>query len=274
MSDDYPRRTLLDADDESAKVQAELRRLAALKDAASDGTATIESEPFRPTNRAPMAILTALDDGQRSGEVIRIRGPQFLIGRAEGDLKLGDDEQVSSRHVLLEKKPTKSGYRLSIRDMNSRNGVFFKVAKAPLEHLSEFIVGSGCYRFEAADDGETTPAQNASHKAPVTMAFGAQKTELGPSIVEIHSSRSDAQTILMNDQCWIGRSLECEIRRMGDPFACPQHALIRKSSSGRWSIENNKSVNGLWFKMPKVSLEVGQRCEFRIGEQIFQVKFG
>src|SRR5436190_8994371 len=49
---------------------------------------------YRPTVRAPVAILTVFDDGKSDGEVIRIRGERFVIGRSEGDLLLPHDGRI------------------------------------------------------------------------------------------------------------------------------------------------------------------------------------
>jgi hypothetical protein len=31
-------------------------------------------------------------------------------------------------------------------------------------------------------------------------------------------------------------------------------------------------MNGVWLKMPQITLEVGKGCEFQIGEQRFRAK--
>src|SRR4051794_3574998 len=49
------------------------------------------ASPFRPTVRPPVPILTVFDDGKTDGEVIRVRGPKFTIGRTEGDLRFPMD---------------------------------------------------------------------------------------------------------------------------------------------------------------------------------------
>src|SRR5438105_9792675 len=51
---------------------------------------------FRPTLRPPICTLTILDDGKSEGEIVRVRGNRFVIGRTEGDFLLPHDEQVSS----------------------------------------------------------------------------------------------------------------------------------------------------------------------------------
>src|SRR5438552_2427929 len=47
-----------------------------------------DAKPFRPTLRPSMAMLTVLDDGEDTGEILRIRGNSFVIGRVEGNLMI------------------------------------------------------------------------------------------------------------------------------------------------------------------------------------------
>src|SRR5687767_9878591 len=53
----------------------------------------------RPTGRPPVALLVLLDDGERSGEEIRIRGERFVLGRTEGDVTIPHDSLISGKHV-------------------------------------------------------------------------------------------------------------------------------------------------------------------------------
>src|SRR4051812_34295447 len=59
-------------------------------------TVSIEPTPdaaelFRPVERPSMAVLTVIDDGDESGEPVRLRASTFLIGRIEGDLVIPHD---------------------------------------------------------------------------------------------------------------------------------------------------------------------------------------
>ncbi len=60
-----------------------------------------EASTFRPSLRPPMAILCAYDDGQDTGETVRIRVPSFVIGRTAGDLVIPHDGGMSSRHAEI-----------------------------------------------------------------------------------------------------------------------------------------------------------------------------
>jgi hypothetical protein len=97
--DPLPAGTELESDEEVERVRAELKRAGQRKEPPSQPR-KIEHR-FRPSARPPVAILIMCDDGEISGEVFRLRGERFIIGRTEGDLQLRDDPQVSSRHVAL-----------------------------------------------------------------------------------------------------------------------------------------------------------------------------
>ncbi len=73
--------------------------------------------PFRPVVRSPSAKLTICDDGESTGELIRLRSERFIIGRTEGDLQLPNDEQVSSRHVSLTQQVVGNKTRWVVTDL-------------------------------------------------------------------------------------------------------------------------------------------------------------
>src|SRR5260370_41437856 len=84
-------------------IRAQIRGAAALKDPVDAPALTGEPEqdakPFRPTLRPPMALLCVLDDGEDTGEILRIRAGSFVIGRVEGNLTISHDGGISSRHA-------------------------------------------------------------------------------------------------------------------------------------------------------------------------------
>lgn len=269
MSETLTRHTLLESSDETAQAQADIQTV----------THVAKSEPtpdavlFRPSQRPPIAILTVCDDGKRTGESIRIRKNVFQIGRSEGDLCLAHDDLVSARHVVITKQLNGKSPRLVIEDLESRNGLYFKVRKARLENQAEFLIGGGKYRFELpSEDSVDEPP----HRKPVveTLPFETMPEIAAPALVELLAGGKTSTTLLLEPEYWIGRGETCRIRRESDIFTSKKHALLRCSKSGNWSIKNNKSVNGVWLKMPKATLEPGQNCEFRIGEQLFHLKFG
>lgn len=265
MSDHQARHTLLESDDNSAQLRTGFP--------AERQAQPPDAEPFRPTQRPPISLLTVCDDGKRTGETIRIRDNVFHIGRNEGDLCLPHDELISSRHVSLTRELVDNQHRLTITDLQSRNGVYFKIIKSKLLHHAEVIIGSGKYRFElpTAERAQTSAADI----TPGGTLFLESATDAqAPAWIELLAGGKTSTTLLVEPEYWIGRDNTCRIRRENDPFASRKHALLHRSESGRWSIKNNKSVNGVWLRMPQATLAPGQHCEFRIGEQLFHLKFG
>ena len=83
---------------------------------------------FRPSLRPPTAVLIVCDDGSEEGETIRIRKERFVIGRTEGDLTIGHDSQISSRHAELRQVLVREKYRWILTDLKSTNGTYVRRA--------------------------------------------------------------------------------------------------------------------------------------------------
>jgi pSer/pThr/pTyr-binding forkhead associated (FHA) protein len=242
----------------------------ALAPAASDQGVT----PYRPTHRPPVPLLTVCDDGQNDGQVIRIRGTQFTIGRTEGDLQLPADEMVSARHAEIVCQPVGGTYRWVVADLQSRNGLFLRVRRATLSDGTEFLVGQGRYRVEF-------PAAASPHHETVDQAPGRPVDGTGtrgwdpgnpdhrPMLIEVLPAGSGARIPLAGVDQWIGSDPGCAVCRAGDPFVSPRHVQIGRDPKGTWSIRNNGTANGLWVRMPQ--FVVARECAFQIGEQRFRL---
>src|SRR5689334_8946084 len=101
----------------------------AARSATPAATATsAPAEPFRPLERPPMALLTVIDDGDDSGETVRIRSSSFVIGRVEGDLVIPHDGGISGRHAEIVRRPEGGQFRWYLRDLQSTNGTFVRAA--------------------------------------------------------------------------------------------------------------------------------------------------
>src|SRR5438876_2546080 len=114
-----------------------------------------EATPFRPVMRPPMACLYVIDDGRSDGEMIRIRGDTFVIGRTEGDLKLPHDRMISGKHVSItrEAEALKGRFRWFVNDLQTRNGTFIRAGSAVMVHGTEILIGGRRFTFNAATQG-------------------------------------------------------------------------------------------------------------------------
>jgi pSer/pThr/pTyr-binding forkhead associated (FHA) protein len=226
---------------------------------------------FRPTQRPPTPVLLVFDDGADDGEWIRIRQEAFTIGRSEGDLKIGHDSQISSRHAALEYKNSKGKGRWQLVDLGSTNGTYVRIGHAVLEHGQEFVVGRARFRFEEpARDKAQAPPPPPDHQATRPWQNNDLGGRLAPSLVQADSA-GGKRLLLAANELWIGKDAGyCQVVLADDPFASARHARVYKDSDGRWVVENNRSPNGVWLRIKRLSL--ADSCRFLLGEQQFMVR--
>ncbi len=250
----------------------------ALATTAADGTAA-----FRPIHRPPMALLCVLFDGDPGGEIIPLRGDRYVIARAEGDIRIPHDPQISKKqHVELSRVPNDAGLiRWQVADLGSTNGTFVSVERLFLQPGTEVLVGRTRYRFvpagpvTAAAAPPPPPVESMRTVLPgagpvVRSAGGVRPPD--PALVEVTPHDDGAKIPLMRNEYWIGRDPnQCEIVPTDDPFVSPKHAKVSKDANGRWQIQNNRSTNGLWIRLVK-PLVVEKACRFQLGEQRFVLK--
>jgi pSer/pThr/pTyr-binding forkhead associated (FHA) protein len=240
---------------------------------ASANRAARRASPFRPTARPPIAVLTVFDDGKTSGEVIRLREPHFVIGRTEGDLRIGLDSHISARHLDITYHCIGGFHRWVITDLQSTHGLFVRVSRTALADKTEFLVGGGRYRFDELqiDGGSTTDLGMDGHAASATHGWSDGTARVrAPAVTELLGARIGNRIILIKPRYWIGSDPACEICRPEDPFCEPQHVRLYRKPKGTWHAEHNKTYNGLWVRMTQLTVE--SLAQFQIGEQRFQLK--
>lgn len=262
-----PLGTILESDDDIRKAQELLR--------AQKNTKQQPAKIFRPTVRPPVALLTICDDGRASGEVVRIRHEQFVVGRNEGDFTLPFDELLSARHFAITRQVVKGKWRWAVTDLQSKNGVFFRVSKAPLGHGTEFLVGSGCYKYQLVQNAghDTVDGNGAVHRAPGTRTMQPSQNPGTSILTEVVKGNIGERISLTKDHYSIGADPSCDIVRNDDKFADPFHANLNRSERGTWMIGNNQAKNGVWVRLPQIGIGIGGKCEFQAGEQRFRLGF-
>jgi FHA domain len=230
--------------------------------------------PFRPTVRPPVAVLTVFDDGKTEGEMIRIRDHRFTIGRTEGDLCIPLDGRISAKHVEITHQFVGGLHRWVITDLQSTHGMFVRVSRTVLADKAEFLVGNGRYRFDdpQAEASETVDqAANAANFSETQGLSDGPGTFRPPALTELLGKEIGNRALLVKNEYWIGSDPSCPICRPDDPFCEPRHVrLYRGGSKGGWHAEHHKTPNGLWLRMPQITVE--SVAQFQIGEQRFQLK--
>ncbi len=217
---------------------------------------------FHPTQRPATPLLTIFDDGADDGELVRIRRDEFTIGRCEGDLVIGHDVQMSARHAQLCSTVSKGKRRWQLVDLESTNGTHVRVSQAVLEHGQEFIVGKTRLRFEHPAPDESARRAAAS---PATRAWDTGANNgLAPAIVAV--TENSRRLIISGGEAWLGKDAGyCQLVLDDDPFVSARHARVHRNNDGRWVIENNRSLNGVWLRIKR--LPIKGSCRFMIGEQ-------
>jgi hypothetical protein len=228
---------------------------------------------FRPTNRAPVAILIVYDDGRTDGEVIRIRDHRFVIGRTEGDLRIPIDGRISSRHVEISLQTVGGLHRWVVTDLQSTHGLFVRVSRTVLADKAEFLVGNGRYQFDA---NQAVPGATVDHlprevPSGETQGWGGGPSPFRPpAVTELIGNEIGNRMLLVKPEYWIGSDPTCPVCRPDDPFCEPRHVRLYRSPSGNWYAEHIKTQNGLWLRMSQIAVD--PLVHFQIGEQRFRIK--
>lgn len=236
-----------------------------------------ETPLYRPLVRPPMGLLHVFDDGESTGEVVRIRGGSFVIGRVEGDLVIPHDSGMSGRHAEIVRRNDGNGpWTWHLRDLGSTNGTFVRAAIILLEPGQEFMVGTRLLRFELTVPAVTNPepGTNATRKWEVPGRAGTGGHAAGAlapaALVEISKGVVVRRHALVDSVSWLGRDpSSCQIL-VDDPYVDLRHARIARDEKGRWVVANERSRNGLWGRIAEVGLERGGF--FQCGEQRFLFK--
>lgn len=228
-----------------------------------------ETPIYRPTRRPPMALLTVFDDGREEGELLRLRGDRFVIGRTEGNLVIPHDGLLSGRHAEIVRLTEGGQATWYLHDLNSTNGTYVRVSRTLLRHGQEILLGSHRFRFETAELAQPDEAPDKMKQGDSARQAKHSKTPLA-ALVDLSSSKNVKRHVLSNAECWIGRDNSCSVVLSKDPFVNPRHAVLRQDRKGRWQMENHRSVNGIWLRVNRIALE--SACHFQLGEQRFLLR--
>ncbi len=228
--------------------------------------------PFRPTRRPPTPILIVHDDGDDDGQTVRLRQERLEIGRMHGDLVFPHDVQMSGRHAELVRSFSKEKFRWHLGDLKSTNGTYVRIGHAILEHGQQFIVGRTRYRFD--NPAATTNADSPARGVQTTQLWqGTGASESLPTLVEVGVDGGGTTTPLRGSEAWIGKDASyCQVVPSDDPFVSARHARLRQDEAGRWTIENNRALNGVWLRVDRIQLK--GTCSFLLGEQQFTLRIG
>lgn len=257
--------------EDTSAVRDLIRAASGLPPAAQPVTGADETVRFRPRHRPPLLLLQALDDGEATGEVVRVRQTPFVIGRLEGDFRFGFDNQISTRHAELFCVLQGGYYVWKLRDLGSTNGVFVRAARILLQPDQEILIAGRRLKVVFPN---TLPSPPSRPTPNITSSWQlgpvAMPTAAAPRLIDVAAESPTFEIVLEGSEFWLGRDpASCRVI-LDDPLVSPRHARFFLDERRRWCVENCGSLNGVWARISEIDL--GKGGEFQCGEQQFAVK--
>ncbi len=221
------------------------------------GTSPVDAI-LRP--RLHYSLLVVRPDGSH-GEARALDKPTVILGRVEGDILFPEDALVSRRHARF----TVTGDRLAVEDLNSANGIFWRLNK-PHKLLNGDIILMGRQMFRFVFAGQPKGAATFTPGKPVPKpgpdAGPAELVRLLPGGVE------ENHFLLRFEENILGRT-RGTISFPEDPFLSGQHCSIT-FKDGNFILADLKAQNGTFVGVrEKTSLADGDIV--LIGHQLLRV---
>jgi pSer/pThr/pTyr-binding forkhead associated (FHA) protein len=231
--------------------------------------------PYRSVNRPPMAVLTALDDGCGDrGEEWRLRRSRTIIGRTAGDVVIPHDVDMSGEHAEITCAEKDGGYEWQLRDLKSTNGTFLRAERFVLRNGKEILLGGRRYVFRhpgvvtavAGQAGRDIRSTQPYQPPPSNVA-----QQLSARLVELTAAGEGREFLLGDESALFGSdAARCRLVVVNDPFLDAEHARLFQDNRGRWVVEDRDSLNGLWVRIERVTLD--RASEFQLGGQRFRFR--
>lgn len=218
-------------------------------------------EPAPKPEPPRWSLVHLLPDG--SEKVVASIDGALDVGRRVTDV-LADDRFVSPRHARF----TADGDRLQVRDLDSANGVFLRIAADATAALSSgdvVLLGAQVLRFDALDGATLAGAVDGD-----TSVFGSPSKPRYGRLVEVTCEGTPRSTYVIGmETVSVGREL-ADLIFGDDPHLSRRHAQFRVVD-GHVLLSDLGSSNGTYVRIRgEASLASG--AQLRIGQQRFRVQ--
>ncbi len=147
------------------------------------------------TGKVPTLQIIA---GRQQGQTVELPEGDMLLGRTPGDGFVVDDGRISRRHAML----TRTGGRVSIKDLGSRNGIKVNGAKtisADLGPGDRISLGDTVMQVTQCDPVPKVVLDPSLPASPVRGAYGAEELARAPArqltIETLSAARTDVPAI-------------------------------------------------------------------------------
>ncbi len=185
----------------------------------------------------PLATLTVLSGS--APQAANVEQSPFQVGRGSGSLVL-DDPYVSPLHVQL--RAVKS--TLLLEDLNSRNGVFLRIAdELALEDFDEIAIGHQRLVFRTSWDYPTQPNQPYQDN---TLSMGGDAPADAFRLVSVLNSGTVARIYPITGRHTLGTEGEFVVE--SDHAVSPTHAVIERRA-GKCFIKDLESEYGTFIRI-------------------------
>lgn len=228
--------------------------------------------------RTKYSLLVVRPDGSH-GEERALDKPVVTLGRVDGDILFPEDSLVSRRHA----KFTVANDSLSVEDMNSANGIFWRLNKPhKLQHGDIVLMGRQMFRFVCPNTPvERRTASGAEARGSGTAAGSPAGTAPGAAPRRREADKLVAELVrllpggveenhypLALGENILGRT-RGSISFPDDPFLSGQHCSITWQN-GQFVLSDMKAQNGTFVGVrEKTTLNDGDII--LIGHQLLRI---
>jgi pSer/pThr/pTyr-binding forkhead associated (FHA) protein len=207
--------------------------------------------------------LISLNRDGSDGEMVRIVGDAFDVGRSEGSLRFAEDPYLAARHARL---VVQSG-KIMLRPLDTVNGVYIRITSCDLQPGDMFLVGKEVLRFEPVPAEERDPPALVEHGVRI---FGSSPREAWGRLRQLTVAGTTRDVWhLVRPELVLGRE-EGDVTFPDDEFMSRRHAAVRRQGP-RAKLEDLNSSNGTFVRV-RSDRELKSGDVLRMGDQLLRLE--
>lgn len=218
-----------------------------------------------PSTGMAVARLVVIRPDGTEGATIPLREGEVTIGRSSEQQALANDPFLSPQHARI----TIQGGEFVIRDLQSLNGIFFRIRNEHELQDGDFVrLGQELLRFDQFDSLEGLPTDSGSGDQE-TLRGGSPDIGYWARLTLISGPELSSRAFLFSDdEINIGREIGDIVFR-DDGFVSGRHARISKAE-GRVVLKDLGSSNGTYVRVRgERTLQDGDLV--LMGQQLFRL---
>jgi pSer/pThr/pTyr-binding forkhead associated (FHA) protein len=210
-----------------------------------------------------VGTLVALNRDGSDGEMVRIVGDAFDIGRTEGSLRFAEDPYLAARHARL----VVHNGKITLRPIDTVNGVYLRVSSCELSPNDQFLVGKEVLRFELVPAEEREPPALVEHGVRL---FGSAPREAWGRLRQLTVAGTTRDVWhLVRPELVLGRE-EGDVTFPDDEFMSRRHAALRRQGA-KMRLEDLNSSNGTFVRV-RADRELRGGDVMRMGDQLLRLE--